>query len=171
MNNESLIKKVVRISVIAAMYVALTLALSFMSYGGIQYRVAEILVLLCFFRKDYAISMIIGCAIANAFSPLGLIDVAMGTLATAIAVTGIMFSKRLIVAGLFPVVANALIVAWELQIVFKEPFWFSALTVGFGEAVVILVGVIIFMLLRQNEKFLTLIKANQNLPKDVTSND
>lgn len=58
---ESLTKKVIRISLVAALYVALTLALSWISYGEIQFRIAEILVLLCFFRKDYAISMIIGC--------------------------------------------------------------------------------------------------------------
>lgn len=166
MNNESLLRKVVRISIVAALYVALTLALAFMSYGGIQFRVAEILVLLCFFRKDYAISMIIGCAIANAFSTLGIIDVGMGTLATTIAVVGVMFSKKLPIAGIFPVIANAIIVAIELKIVFEEPFWFSVLTVGVGEFTVIVIGVIIFMSLRKNKGFLGLIKANQNLPKE-----
>lgn len=48
---ESLTKKVIRISLVAALYVALTLALSWISYGEIQFRIAEILVLLCFFSK------------------------------------------------------------------------------------------------------------------------
>ena len=40
---ESLIKKVIRISLVAALCVALTLSLSWISYGGIQFRIAEIL--------------------------------------------------------------------------------------------------------------------------------
>lgn len=160
---ESLTRKVIRLSVVTALYVALTLVLSWISYGEIQFRVAEILVLLCFFRKDYAIAMILGCAIANAFSPLGPIDVVVGTLATAVAVVGVMFSKNLIVAGIFPVVSNALIVGLELSQIFESPFLLNVLTVGLGELVVIIIGVIAFQMLKKNENFLKLILANQNV--------
>ena len=160
---ESLTKKGIRISLVAALYVALTLALSWISYGEIQFRIAEILVLLCFFRKDYAISMIIGCAIANTFSTLGPIDIVMGTIATSFAVICVMFSKNLLVAGIFPVIFNAIIVGIELSIVFKTPFWLNALTVGLGEFVVILIGIFTFHLLKKNVVFMKMIKANQNI--------
>ena len=118
--------------------------------------------LLCFFRKDYAISMILGCLIANAFSPLGIIDVGFGTLATALAVVGVMFSKKLPIAGIFPVLSNAIIVGLELSLTFESPFWLNILTVGVGELVVIVIGVVIFMRLRKNQSFMDLIGANQN---------
>lgn len=160
---ESLIKKVIRISLVAALYVALTLSLSWISYGEIQFRIAEILVLLCFFRKDYAISMIIGCAIANTFSTLGPIDIVMGTMATLFSVICVMFSKNLMVAGIFLVVFNAIIVGIELFIVFETPFWLNALTVGLGELVVIIMGIFTFNFLKKNGAFMKLIKANQNI--------
>lgn len=162
-NEESLLKKVVRIAIVASMYVALTLALSWMSYREIQFRFAEILVLLCFFRKDYAIALIIGCLMANFFSPQWAIDVPMGTLATIIAVIGVMFSKRLYIAAIFPVLSNAAIVGLELFIWYESPFWLNFLTVGLGELVVMIVGVIVFTGLRHNQFIMELIKANQNL--------
>ncbi len=70
---ENLTKKIIRIAVVAALYAVLTLALSWISFNSIQFRVAEILIILCFFRKDYVYSLVIGCAIANCFSPMGSI--------------------------------------------------------------------------------------------------
>ncbi len=168
-SEETLLRKVVRLSMVAALYVALTLALSWLSYREIQFRVAEILVLLCFFRKDYAISLILGCLIANFFSPQWAIDVPMGTLATIIAVIGVMFSKNIIVAGIFPVLSNALIIGLELFIWDKTPFWLNFLTVGLGELVVIVAGIVIFLGLRKNLSFMSLIGANQNLPTKKNS--
>ena len=107
--------------------------------------------------------MIIGCAIANTFSTLGPIDIVMGTMATLFAVICVMFSKNLMVAGIFPVVFNAIIVGIELFIVFETPFWLNALTVGLGELVVIIMGIFTFNFLKKNGAFMKLIKANQNI--------
>ena len=62
-------KNLVRLALVAALYAALTLALPGLSFPAIQFRFSEILVLLCFYRKDYSISLILGCFIANCFSP------------------------------------------------------------------------------------------------------
>ena len=161
--NNSETKKVIRIAVVAALYVALTYAFGWMSYGEIQFRIAEILVLLCFFRKDYAISLIIGCAIANIMSPLGFVDVACGTFATLLSVIGVMHMKNIYIAGIFPVVCNAIIVALELWYLLEVPLIFGILTVGFGELVVICVGIVIFKSLKNNKSFMVLIDANQNV--------
>lgn len=163
MNNENVLKKVMRLSVVAALYVALTFALSFIAYGNVQFRVAEILVLLCFFKKDYSISLIIGCAIVNLFSPLGILDVAIGTLATTLSVICIMYSKRLYVSIIYPVLFNALLVGGLLIFVYDTPFILNILSVGFGELVVMIFGVIMFKYLRQNNHFISLIKADQNI--------
>lgn len=133
------------------------------SYMGIQFRVAEIMVLLCFFRKDYAFGLVIGCAIANLPSAIGLVDVGFGSLATLIACLGIMFMKNLGIACLFPVVSNAFIVGFELWKFLGLPFWISVAEVAIGEFAVMVIGYIFFMLIKRRKGFFETIRANQNI--------
>lgn len=149
-------------ALIAAAYAALTIAIAPIAYGPIQFRISEIMVLLCFFNKKYSIGLTLGCLIANIFSPTASLDIPFGTLATLIACIGVMFSKRLIVAIWFPVLVNAFIIAGELYL-FGEPYWMSVLTVGIGELVVMIAAYIIFILLKRSKPFMKAIKANQNL--------
>ncbi len=150
-------------SLIAAVYVVLTMITYPFSYMGIQFRVAEIMVLLCFFRKDYAFGLVIGCAIANLPSAIGLVDVGFGSLATLIACLGIMFMKNLGIACLFPVVSNAFIVGFELWKFLGLPFWISVGEVALGEFAVMVVGYIFFMLIKHRKGFFETIRANQNI--------
>ena len=150
-------------AIIAAVYVVLTLITYPFSYLGIQFRVAEIMVLLCFFRKDYTIGLIIGCAIANLASSIGLVDVGFGTLATLLACLGIMFSKWLAIACIFPVVSNAFIVGFELWKFLGLPFWLSVGEVAAGEAAVMILGYILFMVLKRRKWFFETVRANQNI--------
>ena len=156
-------KDIVANALIAALYVVLTLITYPISYLGIQFRFAEILVLLCFFRKDYSIGLIVGCAIANLASSIGLVDVGFGTLATLIACVCIMFSKHLAIACLFPVISNAFIVGFELYQFLGLPFWLSVGEVAIGEFTVMVVGYILFMILKRRQTFFTSIRANQNI--------
>ena len=150
-------------SLIAAIYVVLTLITYPISFLGLQFRFAEILVLLCFFRKDYAIGLVLGCAIANIPSAIGIVDVGFGSLATLIACIGIMFSPRLAIACLFPIVSNAFIVGFELWKFLGEPFWMSTGLVALGETVVMVVGYILFMILKRRPRFFDWIRAKQNI--------
>lgn len=150
--------RIAKLAAVAAVYVVLTYALGFMSYGNIQFRVAEALMLLCFYRKDYGISMIIGCFVANIFSPMMLMDMIFGTLATAMAVLLIYVSPNLYIASLAPVLTNAVIVGIELTLSFKTPFWLNAAEVAVGEFVCVsVVGVILFKALEKNTKFMRLV--------------
>lgn len=161
-----------KMSIVCALYVALTYACAPLAYGGIQFRISEILILLVFFRKEYAFPLIIGCMLANIGSPYGVIDVAFGTLATALSCLAIAFSKNLLIAGLFPALFNGIIVG--LEIVYVDaltPFWWNLFIIGggvfLGEFVVVtIIGVIVFMALRKNETFMRLIMANQNQKKE-----
>ena len=45
------IRELTTYSMVSAVYVLLTWAFGFLSYGGVQFRIAEALVLLCFFNK------------------------------------------------------------------------------------------------------------------------
>ena len=67
-------------AVVAALYVALT-TLNPLSWGAIQFRVANMLCALPFKDKKYAPAVLLGIAIANATSPFGPVDVAFGLMA------------------------------------------------------------------------------------------
>jgi uncharacterized membrane protein len=157
------VKNIVRQAVIAGLYVALTLLIIPYAYGPIQFRISEILILLCFFRRDYIIGLIVGCFLANFFSLMPLTDIPFGTLATAISVFLISRSKNLYFSIIYPVLFNGLIIGIQLNLVFHEPLFLSMLYVALGEFVVLLIGVLIFRVLGKNKAFLELIDANQNL--------
>ena len=161
--NKLNIKDLVQIAIVAALYVALTWALAPISYGSIQFRISEILMLLVLFKPSYAIGLILGCFISNTTSSLGWYDMVFGTLATIIALIPMLKIKNIYVSAIFPVVSNAIIVAIELYFALGiEPIWLSMLTVGLGEAVVIyLLGIPFIMYLNKNDNLL----ANLELKK------
>ncbi len=160
---NSLVSSMTRNAIIAALYVVITVIAYPLSYNVIQFRISEILVLLVFFRKDYTYGITIGCALANIMSALGFFDILFGTIATLFACLCIMFCKHLVTACVFPVVFNAFIVGFELWWLLGEPFWFAVGWVTLGEFVVMVVGYIIFMLIRKRKDFLKSLGATQNL--------
>ncbi len=152
------IKSITKLSIVAALYVALTYIFGFISFGEIQFRIAEILMLLCFFNHKYTISLVIGCFISNLFSPYGLPDIIFGTLATFVACLGIMLfnKKHLFLASLMVPIGN-IIVGIEIAILNSFsliPALLAVLWVFIGEFVVVcIVGVPLIKLLMKNEKF------------------
>ena len=152
----------IRIAATAAIYVTLTLAIAPLSYGPVQLRLAEVMTLLCFFRKDYGYGLILGCAISNLFSPLGMLDMIFGVASTIFAVVWIPRVKNLWIASLFPTISMVFI-AWELKLL-GSPFWFSLLTCSIGEFIAVtLLGVPLFLLLKGNRFFReTVIKSDKN---------
>jgi uncharacterized membrane protein len=141
-------KFITRTALIAAAYAALTYAFAFMSYNEVQFRVSEILVLFAFIEPRYGLGLILGCVLANAASPLGVIDVVVGSFATFVAILFIIIirkifgynKKSLIIASLGPVISNALFVGLELTYLFKTPFLMNAMYVAIGELVVVTIA-------------------------------
>lgn len=162
---NSKIKDIVRLSIISALYVVLTVMNPF-SYNMIQFRISEILMLLCFFRKDYSYALIVGCFISNLFSEIMLYDIIFGTFATVISCIVINNTKNIYIAGIAPVVFNGLIVGAELSIAFQTPYFLNVFWVSLGELVVMIIGVLAFLKLKNNTVFMELIKANRNLKDD-----
>ena len=112
-------RRLTNMGLIAAIYVAATMLCSSLAYGQVQFRISEVLMLLCYFNKDYIISLSTGCLIVNLFSTLGMVDVVFGTLATVVAAVLIYLLRNkvnLVVASLFPVISNAVIVGFELTL-------------------------------------------------------
>ena len=165
MKND-VIKRIASNAIVAALYFVITVVTAPFSYGMIQVRIAEALVLLCFFRKDYTIGVTLGCFLANLFStmPNPILDMIFGTLATLISCLAISFMKHLLIATIFPVIANAFVVGAELYFMLQEPFWLSCLFVGIGELIAVTVlGYTLFMIIGRQEGILKAIHAKQNL--------
>ena len=164
MKND-IVKSITRNAIVAAIYVVITIATPFMSFGMLQIRIAEAFMLLCFFRRDYIYGLTLGCFIANLFSFMW-IDILVGTLATFLACLCICFLsfKRLAIAALYPVIFNAFIVGAELYFFEVGPFWVCTGFVALGEFIACcVVGYGLFMLIWRRPKFLNLLGANLHL--------
>lgn len=150
------VQTIARLAATAALYAALTLALQPISFGPVNLRISEILVLLCFYRRDYSIALALGCFIANCFSPMALMDMTFGTLATIIAVVPMFSFRNIWLASLMPVISNAVIIGIELNIAYSMPIWLGMLSVGAGElAVITVIGCPLFkFVLEKNDGFM-----------------
>jgi uncharacterized membrane protein len=139
LNFKSNSKYLAEVAIIAAIYTILTVMLSWISYGQIQFRVAEALLVLVLYKKSGPAGLVLGCLIANIFSPFGLPDIIFGTLGSVFAVSGIyLLRKQNIFVSLLPgVIANAILVGLELKIFVNLPFFLTAMYVAAGQAIVI----------------------------------
>lgn len=159
-------KKIVRLGLVAAIYAALTIALGAISYGPIQFRIAEVMTLLPLIGKEYIIALTIGCFLSNVVGGFGLPDIIFGTLATFISVylvylTGKTMKDKpgyVLIASLWPTIVNAIIIGGVvLHLFIGLPLVLSILQVGFGQFVVItIIGVPLFKIF--NNKYLKLLK-------------
>lgn len=155
---------------IAAMYAALTYLSAAMNlaYGPVQFRVSEALTVLPVFTPAAVPGLALGCFISNLTSPFGVVDWVFGTLASFVAALGTLALSKVrfrgipLLAPLPPVVANALIVGFELCC-FSDAGVFSlsnaslggflagALSVGLGElAVCYALGVPLMMAIEKS---------------------
>lgn len=142
----------INVALVAAIYVVLTLVLAPLSYGAIQFRISEMLMILVLYNPIYSISLVVGCLIANFASPMALLDVGFGTPATLISVIIMIFIKNKTLASLVPSIANGLIIALELKIAYDLPFWLSMVEVFIGEFVVVsIIGLFLFKSVEKNE--------------------
>ena len=147
------LKMIIWEAMIATIYVVLVLILPWISYGDLQFRIAEALLVLVFFNPRHAIGIVIGTFVANIFSTVSIIDIVVGTTATIMALVPMYFTrKKPLIALIFPVLTNAFIIAAMLYYILEYPYWLSVLQVGIGEAAVLYVlGYPLFRIIKQNE--------------------
>lgn len=159
------VKFIAESAIIAALYAALTWLFSPISYGSIQFRISEVMILLVLFKPSYAFALILGCFISNTTSSLGVWDMLFGTLATALAVIPMMKIKNIYAAAFLPVITNSVIIAIELYFALDiSPIWLSMLTVGIGEAVVLyLIGIPVMISISKNEGLIEFLNFENNI--------
>lgn len=131
------ITMITRGALIAALYVALVLIFQPISFGAVQFRVAEALTLLPFLWIEAVPGLFVGCLIANIFGGLGPWDIFLGSGATLIAAWFSYASSKLFFAALAPVIVNGVIVGSYLTLIvgLPMPFYFSIIYVAVGEAI------------------------------------
>lgn len=124
-------------AIIAALYAALTIVIMPASYGVMQFRVSEALTVLPAFTPAAIPGLFIGCMVANLVSPVGVVDVVIGSTATLIAaVASYKLRDHKLLVPLPPVIANAVMVGMELYYYYNVNFSLPACMfwVGLGEA-------------------------------------
>src|SRR5690606_36221424 len=137
------INKIAGNALLAALYIVLTLV-NPIGWGALQFRVSEMLMVIPFFNRKYIYGATIGAIIANSFSPLGVIDVAVGALGCIIAYTVSKYiNNKYINACIYSAVAGVL-VGLELKIVSRLPFILSAISVFISTLIITFIGVFIF---------------------------
>src|SRR5699024_12480267 len=67
--------------IVAALYVAVILVLSAISFGAIQLRLSEMFNYLALFHKRYVVAITLGVVIVNFLSPMWFLDVPIGGIA------------------------------------------------------------------------------------------
>ncbi len=150
-NQKTLSRFVVTAALIAAAYAALTYlsAALGLAYGGIQFRLSEALNILAAFTPAAIPGLMIGCVIGNIASPLGLIDILIGTIATGLAAVTVRiiakhFGKATPYLSIIPpTVFNAVLVGLEITLFLTDGdpvtlwgFVIIALEVALGEVTV-----------------------------------
>ena len=126
--------KLVRASLIAALYVVLVLIFNPISFGPIQCRVAEGLTVLPFIFPEAVPGLFIGCLIANIFGG-SIWDIIAGSLATLLAAWLTSKAPNLYWAAVPPVVVNALVVGSYLGKITDIPFYLAIPYVAVGQAI------------------------------------
>ena len=128
--------------VVAAVYAVLTL-INPLSFGVLQFRVSTLLLPLAVFVPQVRAGLVIGTAIGNLNSSLGVIDIIVGSIVSAIAVYVV---PKVKVKWLMPVLYaldSGVLVAFELYYCFNTPVMYNIVTVGISGIILYSIGMIV----------------------------
>lgn len=150
------IRKLCICAIVAALYAAITIVSAPLSYGLVQFRLSEALVVLCCFEPMLGVGITLGCFLANLFSTVTALDMVIGTLASALACLWTARCRNPWLMPLPSIVCNGLLVGGMLAFVlFPENlavgFLTAAAQVGFGElAVLYVLGVPLYFFTKKS---------------------
>lgn len=104
-------RSLTRAALIAALYLLLTIVFQAISFGAVQFRISEALMLLPVLTVDAVPGLFVGCVLANLLGGGIWYDVVLGSIATLLAAV---FARKLrnkpALAAAMPVLFNGLIV-------------------------------------------------------------
>ena len=131
-------KKIAIVAAIAAIYAVLTIAIAPLSYGMMQLRFSEAMTILPVFTPLAIPGLFIGCLLANLLSPVGVVDVVFGSLASLLSAYGTYkLRNKILLAPLPPVLVNGVVVGLMLKYYYgvDAPLALCMLWVAGGQAV------------------------------------
>ncbi len=141
-----------RASIIAAAYVALTFVTGSLAYTPLQFRLSEVLMPLPYkrrFGRDAVIGLTVGGFLAELISPYGIFDVVLGTITNLVAgilayMAGLRFEGRR-VGRMLAVLASIASVAFFigfvlLHLVYEVPFIESVVYIALSESLTAGIG-------------------------------
>ena len=131
-------------AIIAALYVVLTLMFQPLSFGPLQVRISELLMLLILVNSKFSIGVVVGCFIANLYSPF-IYDAIIGTSATAIAAYLMTKTDNKLLGLLWPALINGPIIGAQLHFFEGFPLILSSLQVFLGEIIAVFIPGILFL--------------------------
>jgi len=154
---------------ISSMYVVVTLLIAPASFGPIQFRISEVLLVLMFFDYDYIYGLTFGCFLANLIglisgtNPIGVMDIIFGSSATFISCVMMYNLKERkiknipLLSFIVPAIINGTIVGLELAIVFNfndlMTYWsiygFQVLVGELG--VLLVIGIPVYLALKERK--------------------
>ncbi len=136
MNTNKRIRRMAQAAVIAALYVALTMAFAPISFGSVQLRVAEALTILPLFGFAAVPGLFLGCLLANLLGGAVILDVVFGSLATLIgAFGGWLLRKNRWLVPIPAILANTAIIPFVLKYGYGVdlPIWLQMIYIAAGE--------------------------------------
>ena len=152
-------------AIIDALYIAVTMLVAPISFGQVQFRIAEIFNHLIAFNPRYMVGVVLGVFISNfLMSSVGPMDLIFGvghtilTLGIFIAICKFVkniWARLMINTLLFTF--TMFIIAAQLNLVLDLPFWETWAFVAFGEFIVLAVGAPIMHALNKRLNFKKLI--------------
>lgn len=154
--NRIKLRRICAGAILAALYAAITIVSAPISYGAVQFRLSEALMILCWFKPWLGVGLTLGCLIANLFSTVTALDLIIGTAATACACLWTARCRWTWCVPLPTVICNAVLVGAMLAgVMMPGQFWQSFVLFGtqvaFGEAVVLyLLGMPLLLFLKKN---------------------
>lgn len=149
-----------KVSLVAALYVTVTVVLSVISFGVIQLRLSEMFNYLALYNKRYVVAVTAGVMLANLMSPTWILDVPIGGIATLLALLLCRSLTKKMTNDILKMATTAVIfalsmftIAGQLTILLGFPFWASYFTIALGELFSMTVGGIIIYSLNKKIDF------------------
>lgn len=146
-----------KMALITALYVVVTIFLAPFSFGAIQLRFSELFNFLPLFNKRYIPAVTLGVAISNIASPLGFVDVIIGSVSTFFVLLLSYYVTKQLKSPIKKMVLTAIIcslsmftVAGQLTYFYHLPFFYTWLTVAIGELLSMTVGGILIYWISKN---------------------
>ncbi|WP_375200338.1 QueT transporter family protein [Lysinibacillus sp. RS11] len=155
-SSRTSVSELTKTALVAALYVAVTVLLSVISFGAVQLRLSEMFNYLALYNKRYVVAVTLGVVLANFMSPTWMLDVPIGGIGTFLVLILCRRVTKNITNDIVKMVITALIfavsmftVAGQLTILYDFPFWATWFTVGVGELLSMTVGGVTIYLLNK----------------------